>query len=86
MKGLNKEEHQRIKKRTEEKIELAQAKSNYWKWHRGEGRGKRGRQEENDAIWINRRREVTAFEERDGEWSKEMTRVGGNGVEGGSDN
>ena len=40
LKGLSKEENKRLKKRTEDKIELAQAKSNYWKWYRGEGRGK----------------------------------------------
>jgi hypothetical protein len=38
LKGLSKDENKRLKKRTEDKIELAQAKSNYWKWYRGEGR------------------------------------------------
>ena len=38
LKRLNKEENMRIKKRTEERLELAQAKANYWKWYRGGGR------------------------------------------------
>ena len=38
LKRLNKEENSRLKKRTEERLELSQAKANYWKWHRGEGR------------------------------------------------
>ena len=36
LKRMNKEETQRLKERTERKLELAQAKSNYWKWYRGE--------------------------------------------------
>ena len=45
---MNKEEKQRMKKRTEDKIGLAKATANYWKWHRGERRGKSGRKEENE--------------------------------------
>jgi hypothetical protein len=38
LKKLNKEENHRLMERTERKIELAQAKSNYRKWHREERR------------------------------------------------
>jgi hypothetical protein len=38
LKRLNKEANSRLKKRTEGRLELSQAKANYWKWHRGEGR------------------------------------------------
>jgi hypothetical protein len=31
------------------KIELAQAKSNYWKWHRGERKGVNRKDEETEA-------------------------------------
>ena len=44
LKRMNKEENKRLKERLDRKIELAQAKSNYWKWHRGEGKRRRQRQ------------------------------------------
>ena len=31
---MNKEENSRLKIRTEERLEIAQAKENYWKWYR----------------------------------------------------
>ena len=68
-----------MKKRTEDKIELAQAKSNYWKWHRGEGRGKGGRQEEDEIMWMNLKREISALEEED---EAIVTKVGSDGVRG----
>ena len=34
IKTLNKEENMRIKRRTEERIEISQAKANNWKWYR----------------------------------------------------
>ena len=36
IKGLNKEENGRMKQRTEERLEIARAKENYWKLHRSE--------------------------------------------------
>ena len=64
-----------MKKRTEEKIELALANANYRKWHRGDGRGKSGRKEENVALWSKLRREIPELEEEDGEWNKEMEKA-----------
>ena len=79
LKSLNKEEKKRLKERTEWKIELAQAKSNYWKWHRRERKGERGKEEENEAIRARLRKEISALDEEDGDWRKElaMTKKGG---------
>ena len=41
LKKLSKEENMRLKKRTEEIMEISQAKANYWKWHQEDGRAKR---------------------------------------------
>ena len=41
LKRLNKEENMRLKRRTEERLELAQAKANYWRWYRGDGRAEK---------------------------------------------
>ena len=46
LKRLNKEENNRLKKRTEERLELPQAKANYWKWQRGDGRAEKESKEE----------------------------------------
>ena len=62
IKGLSKEENKRLKKRTEDKIELAQTKSNYWKCYTGEGRGKRERQGEDESKWMKLKTEVLALE------------------------
>ena len=43
VKGLSKEENGRMKQRTEERLEIARAKENLWKLHRGNGRGDRER-------------------------------------------
>ena len=54
-----------MKKRTEERLELSQAKANYWKWHRGDGRaeskddGAEGKRE----VWNRLRGEISALEE-----------------------
>jgi hypothetical protein len=51
LKGLNKDEKLHLKRRTEEKKELAVARSNYWKWHRG---GEKGGKENGDGpLWEN---------------------------------
>ena len=63
IKNLNKEKKKRLKERAEWKIELSQAKSNYWKWHRGEIKGGSGKEEENEDIWARLRKEITALEE-----------------------
>ena len=62
---LNKEENKRLKERMERKIELAQAKSNYWKWHRGDRKGGNGngKEEETEARWQRLKEEITALEE-----------------------
>ena len=38
-----------LKRRTDEKKELALARSNYWKWHREGGKG--GKKNANGALW-----------------------------------
>ena len=63
LKKLNKEENKRLKERMERKIELAQAKSNYWKWHRGDRKGGNGKEEETEARWQRLKEEITALEE-----------------------
>ena len=44
---------------------MAQAKSNYLKWHRGEIKGGSGKEEENEDIWVRLRKEITALDEED---------------------
>ena len=41
IKTLSKKESRRLKARTEERIEIAQEKANYWKWYREGGREER---------------------------------------------
>ena len=73
LKGLNKEENMRLKKRTEERIEPAQARVNYWKWYRGEGRaemaGNTGK--EKMEAWTRLNAEIVSLEEEDEEWRQE---------------
>ena len=63
----------RIKRRTEERIEISQAKANYWKWYREGGKDKRTgeksdrREEERRKVWIRLNEEIISLEE-DGEW------------------
>ena len=47
----------------ERKIELAQAKSNYWKWHRGDRKGGNGKEEETEVRLQRLKEEITALEE-----------------------
>ena len=62
---LNKEENQKLKMRTEERLELSQARTNYWRWYREKGKGaleggkEPGRE---DTMWINLREEISALE------------------------
>ena len=52
IKTLSKEESRRLKARTEERIEIAQAKDNYWKWYREGGREERkGEKEDIRDAW-----------------------------------
>ena len=71
IKGLNKEETGRMKQRTEERLEIARAKENYWKLHRSEGE----RDEERCNAWKKVKECITSLEER-GNWNEkgEMTR------------
>ena len=62
-KGMNKDENQNLKRRTEEKKELAMAKSNYWKWHRGGGKGEK--REENAPRWENLKKAITELDNRE---------------------
>ena len=38
---MSKEENMMLKKRTEERKEISQAKATYWKWYREDGKVKR---------------------------------------------
>ena len=53
------------------KIELAQAKSNYWKWHRGDRKGGNRKEEETEAMWQRLKEERTALDEKKGYYSYE---------------
>ena len=76
IKGLNKEENGRMKQRTEERLEIARAKENYWKLHRGEGE----RDEERCNAWKKVKECITSLEEI-GNWNEkgEMARGAGGG-------
>ena len=56
-------------KRTDERLELSQAKANYWKWHRGDGRAERTRESKKEGaeghreVWNRLRAEISALEE-----------------------
>lgn len=69
LKTLNKEENGRLKERTSERIEIAQAKSNYWKWFRdgGEEVGGGTKDEERREQWKTLKRKLMELEE-DGDW------------------
>ena len=59
IKRLNKEENMRMTKRTEERLEIAKAKENLWRKHRGQGEMKTG---EEDA-WETLREKIMELEE-----------------------
>ena len=42
VKRLSKEENMRLKMRTEERLEIAKAKTNYWRHHREQDQGGKG--------------------------------------------
>jgi hypothetical protein len=69
LKTLNKEENGRLKERTSEGIEIAQAKFNYWKWFRdgGEEVGGGKKDEERREQWKTLKRKLMELEE-DGDW------------------
>ena len=63
LKGLNKDEKLHLKRRTEEKKELAVARSNYWKWHRG---GEKGGKENGDGpLWESLKEAITKIEKEE---------------------
>ena len=69
---MSKEERKRLKTRTEERIEIAQAKANYWKWYRGGGEKIKGekesmREEDMRDAWTRMKVHIVALEE-EGEW------------------
>ena len=63
---LNKEESMRLKRRTEERLELAQAKTNYWRWYseRGKGGMEEGKEPGGgeETMWYNLKEEIAALE------------------------
>ena len=65
LKRMNREENKRLKERLDRKIELAQAKSNYWKWFRGDIKG--GKKKETESVWLRLGEEITALEEGEDE-------------------
>jgi hypothetical protein len=50
VKRLSKEENMRLKMRTEERLEIAKAKTNYWRHHREQDQGGKGKMEEEEAL------------------------------------
>ena len=63
IKRLSKEENMRMTRRTEERLEIAKAKENLWRKHRGQGEMKIG---EEDA-WETLREKIMELEEA-GAW------------------
>ena len=66
------EENRRLKRRTEDRLEIAQAKVNYWKQYRGKEEG--DIKEEERGAWEAIKEGITALEE-DGIWIKEEKRI-----------
>ena len=67
---LNKEEQKRIRERTSERIEIAQAKANYWKLHRGGGVATKNAKE-----WERVRESIILLEEK-GRWRRDEEDIG----------
>ena len=79
IKTLSQEESKRLKTRTEERIEIAQAKANYWKWYRGGGEKRKGekknkREEDMRDAWTRMKVYIVALEE-EGEWILEEDEI-----------
>ena len=72
LKRLSKEENKRLKLRTEERIEIARAKENYWRKYRD--RKVNDMKEEEKEAWIHVDNGILMFEE-DGAWIKEERRM-----------
>ena len=72
LKKLSVEEKRRLKRRTEDRLKIAQAKENYWKQYRGKEEG--GMKEEERGAWEAIKEGITALEE-DGNWIKEEKRI-----------
>ena len=72
LKKLSVEENRRLKRRTEDRLEIAQAKENYWKQYRGKEEGYM--KEEERGAWEAIKEGITALEE-DGNWIKEEKRI-----------
>ena len=63
IKTMNKEENKRLKMRTEERLEVAQAKENYWKLYRGGGKESKGNLEEGrKKAWQHLEKGISAIE------------------------
>ena len=67
---MSKEENMRLKMRTEERLEIARAKTNFWRNHRRQGQGEEIEEEEAMA-WENIKVGIMILEEEDGEWIME---------------
>jgi hypothetical protein len=72
LKRLSKEENKRLKMRTEERIEIARAKENYWKKYRDQG--DKDMKEEEKEAWVHVEKGILMFEE-DGSWINEDRRI-----------
>ena len=60
---MKKEENKRMKMRTEERLEVAQAKENYWKLYRGGGKeSKMNLDDEREKAWQRLEEEISALE------------------------
>ena len=66
VKRMSKEENMRFKMRTEERLEIAKAKTNFWRNHRRQGQGEEIGEEEAIA-WSNIREGIMILEEEDGD-------------------
>ena len=67
VKKMSKEENMRLKMRTEERLEIATAKTNFWRNHRRQGPGEEMGEEEAMA-WENIKVGIMILEDEDGEW------------------
>jgi hypothetical protein len=60
---VNKEESKRLKMWTEERLDVAQAKENYWKLYRGRGNESKGNLEEGrEMAWQHLEKGISAIE------------------------
>ena len=73
IKKISKEENLRLGVRKEERLEIARAKENLWRHHRGPK--DRDLEEEEEVAWRKLQEGIETLEEGDGEWIEEEDRV-----------